>query len=184
MSSQPEAPNRADIEVSLTGNKVALKVPDGGTTLTVGEAQELAGRIFEAAARAGGDDPVENDWVRIPMQYLRLAAERLDFGGDEGDEGDANKVPAPNSDEPDGRTAEVHCWIKDQTQTNAMHIAAGSVAEHGWFISEVLEHEPIAREGVEAEYLEYYEKALVEAEVFLYEIEEDDEPSEDSGDAS
>ena len=183
MSSQPEASphHRADVEVSQDGDKVTLKAPAGGTTLTSDQAQELASRIFEAAARAGGDDPVENDWVRLPMQYLRLAAERLDFAP----EGDENKVPAPNSDEPDGSTAEVHCWIKDQTQGNAMHIAAGNIAEHGWYVAEVIEHRTATRaEFADTEYLQYFEQALVDSEVFLYEIEEDDtEGTEDSADA-
>ncbi|MFM8273564.1 MAG: hypothetical protein ACKODX_14725 [Gemmata sp.] len=170
----------ADIEVSHSGDKVTLKAPAGEASLSAAEAQQLAGRIFEAAARANGDDPVENDWVRLPMQYLRLAAERLDFSP-EGD--DANKVPAPNSDEPDGHTAEVHCWIKDQTQSNAMHIAAGCVAEHGWFIQEVIEQESVTRDDfADAEYLQYYEQALTDSEVFLYEIDEDEPGS--SADAS
>ena len=168
----------ADIEVSHDGDKVTLKLPAAGATLSATEAQELAGRIFEAAARANGDDPVENDWVRLPMQYLRVAAERLDFSP-EGD--DANKVPAPDSDEPEGRIAEVHCWIKDQTQTNAMHIAAGMVAEHGWFIQEVMEQESVTRDDfADTDYLEYYEKAITESEVFLYEIDEEDTEAQEA----
>ncbi|VTS02996.1 unnamed protein product [Gemmata massiliana] len=181
MSSQLETSphHRADVEVSQDGAKVTLKAPAGGATLTSDEAQELASRIFEAAARASGDDPVENDWVRLPMQYLRLTAERLDFAPD----GDENKVPAPNSDEPDGSAAEVHCWIKDQTQGNAVHIAAGNVTEHGWYITEVLEHQGVTRaDFADSEYLQYFEKALVESEVFLYEIEEESE-TEGSDDA-
>ncbi len=170
----------ADIEVTHAGDKVTVKAPADGATLSATEAQELASRIFEAAARAGGEDPVEKDWVRLPMQYLRLAAERLDFAP-EGD--DANKVPAPDSDEPDGRTAEVHCWIKEQTQSNAMHIAAGCVAEHGWFIQEVIEQESVTRaDFADTDYLQYFEQAITDSEVFLYEIEEDEPGS--SADAS
>ena len=55
-----------------------------------------------------------------------------------------------------------------------MHIAAGCVAEHGWFVQEVLEHEAVTREDMEGEYLQYFEQALTDAEVFLYEIDEDD----------
>ena len=172
-----------DIEVTHDGDKVRLTAPAAGATLTAAEAQELAARIFEAAARAGGEDPVENDWVRIPMQYLRLAAERLDFGADgEGD--DDNKVPAPNSDEPDGRAAEVHCWIKEQTQANAMYIAAGMIAEHGWFVQEVIEHEAATRaDFADGDYLQYYEQAVTDGEVFLYEIEEETDDTEGSPDA-
>ncbi len=182
MSDQPETSphHRADVEVSQDGAKVTLKAPAAGATLTAAEAEHLASRIIEAAARAGGEDPVENDWVRLPMQYLRFAAERFDLTP----EGDDPK-PAPSSDEPQGRNCEVHCWIQGQTQSNAMHIAIGSVTEEGWFVQEVIEHETVSRaDFADTDYLEYYEKALVESEVFLFEIEEDTEGKEGSADAS
>jgi hypothetical protein len=172
---------RNDVEVTHNLGKVSLKTPTSDTTLTPDEAQTLASRLLENAALANGDDPIENDWVRIPMQYLRVFAERLPFSLETPDD-DAQRVPAPNSDEPDGHTAEVHCWIKDQTQSNAMHIAAGCVAEHGWMITEVLEHEVVSRtDFAETDLLPYYEQALVDSEVFLYEIEEaNNEGSDDA----
>src|SRR5688572_26765703 len=123
MAEQPEysVHHRADVEVSQDGNKVKLKAPADGVTLTADEAQELAGRIFEASARATGEDPEENDWVRIPMQYIRAAAERMEFNIEGGEPVQPNDDP----DMGDATSAEVHCWIKDQTQRNAMHIAAG-----------------------------------------------------------
>ncbi len=171
MADQPEPSphHRADVEVSQDGDKVTLKAPDGGVTLNSEEAQELASRIFEAAMLAGGEDPVESDRVRIPMQYLRLAAER--FSAPEGD-----TQTAPNSDEPEGHNAEVHCWIKDQTQSNAIHIAIGSITEEGWFVQEIIEHENVSRTNfADTDYLEYFEQALTQAEVFLFEIDEDTE---------
>ena len=180
---QPEySPHhRADVEVSQDGDKVTLKAPAGGVTLTADEAQELAGRIVEASALAKGDDPEENDWVRIPMQYVRAAADRLEFEI-EGPDGSA----APNDDPEmgDAKTAEVHCWIKDQTQRNALHIAAGWIAEHGWVIGEVIEQRPVTRaDFADTDYLQYFEQALIDSEVFLYEIEEG-EGNEGSADAS
>ena len=84
MADQPEySPHhRADVEVSQDGDKVTLKAPADGATLTADEAHELASRVFEASALARGEDPEESDIVRVAMQYMRLAAERLEFEGD------------------------------------------------------------------------------------------------------
>jgi hypothetical protein len=59
MTDKPEGSphHRADVEVAQDGDKVTLKAPAEGVTLTGDEAQELAGRIFEAAMLANGDDP-------------------------------------------------------------------------------------------------------------------------------
>jgi hypothetical protein len=170
--------HRADVVVTSADGSVTLKVPDGGVTLTENEALELAGRLVEAQARAGGEDPAENDWVRVPMQYIRAAAERMEVeGADE----------SPEEDELQGaKSAEVHCWIANQTQRNAMHIAAGSVAEHGWVVTEVIEQAPVMRTDFEGtDYLPYYEQALTDSEVFLYEIDEPEtDETEGSADAS
>jgi hypothetical protein len=171
--------HRADVVVTPAGGAVTLKAPAEGVTLTADEALELAGRLVEAQARASGEDPEENDWVRIPMQYVRAAAERMEIEG-EGDE-------PPEEDELRGaKSAEVHCWIANQTQRNAMHIAAGSVAEHGWVVTEVIEQAPVTRTDFEGtEYLPYYEQALTDSEVFLYEIDEPEtDEAEGSADAS
>jgi hypothetical protein len=169
--------HRADVEVSQEGDKVTVKAPAGGAVLTADEAQELASRIFEAAALATGQDPEENDWVRIPMQYIRAEAERLDLEV-EGEPRAPELVSDTGETDLTGSTAEVHCWIKDQTQRNAMHIAAGWVAEHGWVLGELIEQRPVTRKDFEnTEYLQYFEQALIDGEVFLYEIEENgDEP--------
>ncbi len=181
MTEEPEEA-RDEVEVSQEGDKVVLKAPAGVVTLSVDEAQDLAGRLVEASAQAMNVDPDENDWVRIPMQYIRIAAERLDTGLE------GSEAPAPLGDEDigDAKFAEVHCWIRDQTQRNAMHVAAGWIAEHGWFITEVIEQTAATRtDFAESEYLQYYEQALVDSEVFLYEIEEaESEETEGSTDAS
>jgi hypothetical protein len=80
MAEQEFSPHhRADVVVAQDGEQVTLKAPAEGVTLTADEAQELASRLFEASALATGEDPEERDWVRLPMQYLRVAAERMDF---------------------------------------------------------------------------------------------------------
>lgn len=175
--------HRADVEVSRAGDTVTLKAPAAGVTLTADEANELAGRVFEAAALARGEDPEESDLVRTPMQYIRAAVERLEYEI-EGQEGTVSANDDPEMG--DAKTAEVHCWIKDQTQRNAMHVAAGWVAEHGWAIGEVFEQRPVTRaDFAGTEYLQYFEQALTESEVFLYEIEEvESESNEGSADAS
>jgi len=168
--------------VSQDGDKVKLKAPAEGVTLNTNEAQELASRLFEASVWAQGEDPEENDWVRIPMQYIRVAAERMEF-----DTGDG-EVMKPNDDPEmgDAKSAEVHCWIKDQTQRNAMHVAAGWIAEHGWVVLEVIEQNAVTRaDFTGTEYLQYFEQALIDSEVFLYELEEpESEENEGTADAS
>jgi hypothetical protein len=183
MTDKPEdSPHhRADIEVSQDGDKVMLQAPAGGVALTAGEAQELASRLFEAAIFATGENPEENDWVRVPMQYIRAAAERMELSVEGAEPVQPNEDPEMG----DARNAEVHCWIKDQTQQNAMHIAAGSIAEHGWVMLEVLEQRPAARaDFTDTEYLQYYEQALIDSEVFLYELEETEGEEEGTADAS
>jgi hypothetical protein len=176
--------HRADVEVAHEGHTVTLKAPAAGATLTADEAQELAGRIFEAAALAQGEDPVENDWVRLPMQYIRATAERLEF--DAATEGQPGaETPDADPDLGDAKAAEVHCWIKDQTQRNAMHVAAGWVAEHGWVINEMVEQRAVTRaDFADTDYLQYFEQALTDGEVFLYEIEEDDDEPGETDNAS
>jgi hypothetical protein len=172
----------ADVGVSYTDDAVVISVQGQSAALSVDEAEEFARQVVEAAARASGQDPEENDWVRIPMQYIRVAAERLDDapGPTEGQADD--ETP----DTGNAKTAEIHCWIKGQTQRNAMHVAAGWIAEHGWFIVEVIEHETVTSESFEGgEYLKYYEQALTDSEVFLYEIDEEEtDETEGSADAS
>jgi hypothetical protein len=161
--------HRADVEVSQDGDKVTLKAPAEGAVLTADEALELASRVFEASALARGEDPDESDIVRVPMQYMRVAAERLEF------EIEGAPAPPPEDDAElaGAKEAEVHCWIRDQTQRNAMHVAAGWIAEHGWVVSEVLDQRPVTRaDFAGTEYLQYFEQALTDSEVFLYEIEE------------
>jgi hypothetical protein len=180
MADQPEySPHhRADVEVSQDGDKVTVKAPVEGATLTADEAHELASRVFEASALARGGDPDESDIVRVPMQYMRIAAERLEF--------EAEGAPvAPTNDDPDmadAKEAEVHCWIRDQTQRNAMHVAAGWIAEHGWVITELLDQRPVTRaDFTDTEYLQYFEQALTDSEVFLYEIEEAESDETEGG---
>ena len=181
MADQPEySPHhRADVEVSQDGDKVTVKAPAGGATLTADEANELAGRVYEASALARGEDPDEADLVRVPMQYMRVAAERLEFDA----EGGETPAPADGPDDMgDATDAEVHCWIRDQTQRNAMHVAAGWVAEHGWVITEVIEQRPVTRaDFADTEYLQYFEQALTDSEVFLYEIEEAESDETEGG---
>jgi hypothetical protein len=160
---EPEFPQRAEIEVTLDAQTIALKVPGGAANLTATEANEVAGQLLEAAMLAQGTDPDEADVARVPMQYVIVQAERL-------------PLEVAESDEPDelrGATrAEVHCWIKDQTHRNGLHIIAGTVAEHGWVVTEIVEQAAVSRDDFEGEYLQYFEQALTESEVFLYEIED------------
>jgi hypothetical protein len=176
-----ESPRRADVTVS--DDAVKLTVGAESVTLRADEAEELARSIVNAAARASGQSPEENDWVRLPMQYIRAAAERVDFDTEptDADARPIDEVP----DTGDAKTAEVHCWIAGQTQQNAMHVAAGWIASHGWAVTDVIEQAAVTRDDFEGtEYLPYYEQALMDSEVFLYEISQDEtDETEGSADA-
>jgi hypothetical protein len=169
--------------VTVSDDAVKLTVGAESVTLSVDEAEELARSIADAAARASGQSPEENDWVRLPMQYIRAAAERVDFEVDPtgADVRPIDEVP----DTGDAKTAEVHCWIAGQTQQNAMHVAAGWIASHGWAVTDVIEQAAVTRDDFEGtEYLPYYEQALMDSEVFLYEISQDEtDETEGSADA-
>lgn len=151
-----------EIEVTQDAQTIVLKVPGGAATLTADGATEVAGQLLEAAMLAKGGEPDEADIARVPMQYLVAQAERLPA-----------EVAPMEDDELHGATrAEVHCWIKDQTFRNGLHVAAGWVAEHGWVITEVIEQNAVTRTDFEdGDYLQYFEQAITESEVFLYEIE-------------
>ena len=143
--------------------KVAVEVGGSTVELTVGEARAVAMRLIEKALEAETSDaPAEIG--RIPMQFLLLAAEQADDSGT-------------------AETCDVGCWIADQTRTNAFHIAYGWVSGNGWEVLEVVEHRPVTRADYESqpEQLPYFEQAIIDGEVFLYEI---DDPNEESDDAS
>ncbi len=173
--------HRADVVVVHTDGAVTLTLPATSVQLTVEETQELASRLYEVSVRAFGEDPDEHDLARIPMQYIRAMAERV-----EGAEPDAEPGTPLYEELENARTAEVHCWITNQTQQNAMHVAAGWIASHGWVVTELIEQEVVTRENFEdTDYLTYYEQALTDSEVFLYEIgDAETEEPEGSTDAS
>lgn len=157
---------REDVEVQLEEKGVRLRTPNDGVVLTDNEALELSGRLIDAAARAGGQDPEEQDWARVPMQYLRLMGEEHPDDLEEGAE---------------PRTAEIHCWIRNQTRTNAMHVACGWLNNDDWYVTEVLEQRSVSRDDfADGEFLFYYEQALIDEEVFLYDIDGEDNQGENS----
>ena len=83
--------------------------------------------------------------------------------------------------------AYVDCYIKDQTATNALHIAKGWIADNGWHVVTVEEQREIAEEeyAEDSEGREYVRQALTDDEVFVYYVyERDDEPEETPEDAT
>jgi|GEM_PF-1670920 len=174
MSEEQEfSPHRADVVITQESNRVTLKTPAGEVILTAEQAQEVACQLLDAAALANDEEPEENENenTRIPMQYIHVAAERLEY------EVEGSESAMPSDEEMgDAKWAEVHCWIRGQTARNAMHLVTGSIAEHGWVVTEVIEQIPVMRDDfTETEYLPYYEQALIDSEVFLYEIEDETE---------
>jgi hypothetical protein len=142
--------------------RLRVSVPGGSVEFSPDEGLAIARALVEAAA-AEGDPPEEKHWHRIPMQYLILGVEA---GADAGEDAEAPPV-------------EVHGWIKEQTRQNALHIAAGSLAEDGLVLTEVVEQRSVARADFDGtELLPYYDQALTDDEVFLY-VHSDDEADSD-----
>lgn len=144
---------------------ITLGVGTATAELSVADARAVAVRLVETAAAADAQDDTANaESRRIPMQFLLLAAEQVVESG----------TP---------ETCDVGCWIADQTRTNAFHIAFGWVSGNGWEVLEVLEHHPVTRAdyaGDEDHLLPYYEQAITDGEVFLYEIDDPNEEPENA----
>ena len=129
--------------------------------LNAEEAQFLASNLFEFALHCQYSEAQleEQDWVRIPMQYLHIYAEQdPDFGHDENFAG-----------------ADVECWIKDQTAKNAYLIAKGWIEEAGWKCVELEEQGQISRDNHEEDDVEYYDQALIDEQVFVFNVFSDEE---------
>ena len=86
-----------------------------------------------------------------------------------------------NSDYPHEKQyagAYIDCYIKDQTEKNALYIAKGWIAESGWDVLTVEEQREISEEDYapESEGRDFVRQALTDEEVFVYHIyERDDE---------
>ena len=91
---------------------------------------------------------------RIPMQYLIIGA--------------AQDPTFSHKEEYGG--AQVGCWIKNQTKTNAYLIAKGRIEEKGWVALSLEDQYPISAETYrkKSEGKRYYEQALIDEEVFVF----------------
>lgn len=145
----------------LTPDQIRLEMGAASPILSVAEARTVAAALAEAAAVLDGLNPEDHDWRRLPMQYIHFKVEA--------DEAVKRK------DRPRGLSGGVHCWIKEQTHTNAFHVACGWVTDDDWIVTEMTEHREVFRSEYEGtEYLTYYEQALLDDEVFLTELEAGD----------
>jgi hypothetical protein len=100
---------------------------------------------------------------RIPMQYLIIeAAPDLTF-----DQKDRNIVGSA-----------VGCWIKNQTKTNALHVARGWIEAQGWVVLDLIDQYPVSSETYKnkTEGREYFEQALTDDEVFVFHTYKNIEP--------
>lgn len=164
---------RAFLESTADGFRLGLGVPE--LTLTTEEALSLARSLSDAAAtrvKAEEATDVESeddeDRIRLPMQLVILDVER------------DPEIPAEDNNL--APTAQVCCWIKEQTRANAVHVAIGWVNDSDWIITNVAEQRLVDRSDFEgSELLAYYEQALTDDEVFLYVTSEEDTGGDDAG---
>jgi hypothetical protein len=99
---------------------------------------------------------------QIPMQYLIIEA-----------------APDPTYDHQENYAgSSVGCWIKDQTETNASHIARGWIEAQGWVVLELTDQHPVTAETYKdkTEGREYFEQALIDSEVFVFHTYKNIEP--------
>ena len=127
-------------------------------TLTAEEARSIARELIELSLRLdyhNTNDPENRDWIRIPMQYISFRV-----------------VQDPTFEHEEiVAGAVVECWIKDETWKNAIFVAQGWIEESGWFIEELTDQVEAVREDYEDDHrLAYYDQAITDEQVFLYNI--------------
>jgi hypothetical protein len=128
------------------------------------EALGVASALVEAAAEAEGIDAEAVHWRRVPVQFLHFEAER----SSEDELETANQF------------ASVRCWISGQTQVNAVYVATGWIKELGWTIlNQIAQYEVTRADYTNSEEERYYEQVLVDGEVFVFEVDSEDEEDGD-----
>jgi len=68
------------------------------------------------------------------------------------------------------KSAQVGCWIKNQTEKNAFLIAKGWIEEQGWVALSLEDLHPVSVEYFKnnPEGRRYFEQALIDDEVFVF----------------
>lgn len=148
---------RIVIDIDIDG---ALRIDIAGhlEVMSPEDARAFASAIYEAANMAEGVRRDHPNWFRRFMQYLILDIKT---------HSEAVREGTPS------RTGRAHCWVKDQTQTNAFHIAVGWLADDDWVVASVIEHRDVTRDSfLESPLSRYYDQALTDEQVFFYDLDE------------
>ena len=94
--------------------------------------------------------------------------------------------PTPNAEEfAEFEGAYVHCWILNDSREQAQERAADLIREYGWSVENLEDSGTVTSDdyGEEDEDREFYEEALAEGEVLVFNAwprgEEDEEEDED-----
>ncbi|MCX7666973.1 MAG: hypothetical protein N2112_15680 [Gemmataceae bacterium] len=154
------------IGIQVQANGIEISLPQSPTLLTAAEAQGVAVALLKASE---SQTPVDTETAperRLPMQYLQIEA------------------VTDNSETPEEEAEQgiVHCWIRDQSPTNAVYIAVGWISSEGWDVLQIIENKPVtASDFQETDLLPYYEQALVDNEVFVFEVVDADDDGEGEG---
>jgi hypothetical protein len=93
---------------------------------------------------------------RVPMQYLII---------------NAAQDPTFEHKQAHGG-AIVGCWIKNQTKKNAYLIAKGWIEDNGWVSLSLEDQYPVSEDDYKEKIKgkEYFEQALIDEEVFVFNI--------------
>ncbi len=156
--------DKIDLTILESGG-VELSLKQTPAKLTPDEARGLGVALLKSAEVATPVDPDNPTDKRIPMQYLQIEAS------------------TENTDDPKAegsQTGIVHCFIRDQSSTNAVYIAVGWVSSEGWDVLQIIENASVtATDFADTDLLQYYEQALVDDEVFVFEeVDEEAEGAE------
>ena len=105
-----------------------------------------------------------DEWTHIPMQLIQIHARQ--------NPGYAHEKRYAG--------AYIDCYIKDQTEKNALYAAKGWVADNGWEPITVDEQREISEADYEegSEGRDYVRQALTDEEVFVYYVYERDDDAE------
>jgi len=162
MSDMPDNPSDSDKLITVEAvapGVVSIKIDGGTRTVTPEEARIVASAIHEAANVASFVEADYPEWHRRFMQYLVL---EVRTHPDLVQEGHALQE------------CRVHCWVRDQTQSNAFYVSTGWINDAGWVVTGVVEHRDVIRDVFESsDHIKYYDQALIDGQVFYFDTSPD-----------
>jgi hypothetical protein len=144
------------MQLERTAKQLRIRCTTGLVEVSDAEARTIALELLQALA-ISDEVYASDEHNRLMMQYLHLRLEAT--------------VTKPSGEV---ELSFAHCWIKEQTQLNAYHIAVGLCHDEGWIVTEVLtQREVFLSDFLATDYLPYYQEALMNEEVVVLDQDAD-----------